>query len=155
MGAREQAFVREWAVFYHTYTSPALVYEVQTALATVLFKFGARCGALPRLLQVPFSDMPDATALLRAFPSWPDRDRNAAFKKVAICCATSLVSKDPQVTPTKVFRKGYNTSFDNLDMLEELIARCGPGLCSSEVKSVARDIVAAGVRHKLPQATGE
>lgn len=155
MLAREQAFAGEWAVFYHTYTSPAIIYEVQAALATVLFNFGARCGALPRLLHAPFGDIPDATALLQAFPTWPDRDRNSAFKSVAICCATSLVSKDPQVTPTKVFRKGYNATVENLDMLESLIARCGPDLRRSEVKSIVRAIVAAGVQHKLPQATGE
>merc|ERR1719163_477993 len=65
MLARERALCGEWVAFYHSYNSPALVYEVQAAVARVLFNFGARHGVLPRLLKKPFDKIPDAAAMLK------------------------------------------------------------------------------------------
>merc|ERR1739844_316988 len=102
-----------------------MIYEVQAAIAKVLFKFGARHGVLPRLLKKPFEKIPDAAAMLAAFPTWPDQDHNPAFKSVGICCSTSLVSRDPEATPTEVFLSGYGASMVNISVVEKLLADCG------------------------------
>ena len=49
----------QWAVFYHSYSAAALLYEVQAAIANVLFRFKSRFAVLPRLLYKPFPNFFD------------------------------------------------------------------------------------------------
>jgi len=151
---RERALGSQWAVFYHSYNSPALIYEVQAAIADVLFRFGSRYGSLPRLLKKPFETLPDAAAVLKAFPTWKDRDCSPAFKSVGICCSTSLVSRDPEATPTEVFLKGYAASEVSIQVLEKLLFDCGAGLEKPQnVHKLATAVMALAKQHGLPQAT--
>jgi len=132
----------------------ALVYEVQAAIAGVLFKFSARHGCLPRLLKAPFADLPDAAAMLKAFPTWPDQDHNPAFKRVGICVTTSLVSPDPEATPTHVFLNGYAASNVSIAVLEKLLRDCGAGIGGCNVGELARKVMGLAKKHGLPQAIG-
>jgi len=155
MLARERAHAGDWTVFYHSYNSPALIYEVQAAVAKILFRFGAKHGSLPRLLKKPFDTLPDADAMLKAFPSWPDQDHNAAFKATGICVTTSLVSPDPEATPTQVFLMGYAASSVSIHVLEKLLRDCGAGLGrKSDVSHLARKVMDLAKEFGLPQATG-
>jgi len=154
MLARERALCGEWVAFYHSYNSPALVYEVQAAIAGVLFNFSARHGCLPRLLKAPFADLPDAPAMLKAFPTWADRDLNPAFKSVGICVTTSLVSPDPEATPTNVFLTGYAASSISISVLEKLLRDCGAGLSGCNVKELAKKVMGLAKKHGFPQAIG-
>lgn len=151
---RERALAGAWAAFYHSYNSPALVYEVQATVAKVLFRFSAQHGSLPRLLKKPFDKLQDAAAVLKAFPTWPDQDHNSAFKAVGICCSTSLVSTDPEATPTQVFLQGYAASTVSIAVLEKLLRDCGAGLNRCNVKTLAQEVMALAQKHGLPQATG-
>jgi hypothetical protein len=63
----EQRLCGEYAVFYHSYSLAALLYEVQAAVAAVLFRFKSNFASLPRLLKAPFDEVPDAPALLKLF----------------------------------------------------------------------------------------
>ena len=54
----------EWAVFYHSYSVAALLYEVQAAVASVLFRFKSEFASLPRLLWAPFEHIPTAHRML-------------------------------------------------------------------------------------------
>jgi len=157
MLTRESKMADKWVVMYHSYTSSALVYEVQAALAGVLFNFGAQYGSLPRLLKEPFTSLPDAKAVIKAFPSWPQRDCSPEFKSVGICCSTSLVSHDPEATPTEVFLGGYAASTVSISVLEKLIQDCGlRRWCDSQaVSRLARDIMSLAAKHGLPQARGQ
>jgi len=152
MLAREAALAGEWACFYHSYNSPALVYEVQAAIAKVLFNFGAKHGVLPRLLKASFERIPDAAAMLKAFPTWPDQDHNVAFKQVGICCSTSLASPDPEATPTHTFMHGYGASAVGIEVVEQLLRDCGTP--RKDVKKLARKVLDLANEHGLPQATG-
>jgi len=155
MLAREYAMAGDWVAFYHSYNSSAMVYEVQASIARVLFKFGAKHGSLPRLLKKPFEKVPDAPAMLKAFPTWPDQDHNPAFKAVGICATTSLVSLDPEATPTQVFLAGYAASLVNIKVLEKLLMDCGAGIKRKQsVPSLATKVVDLAKKHGLPQATG-
>ena len=48
MLSRERELCGEWAVFYHLYSHVAVVYEVQAAIARVLFGFESEYATLPR-----------------------------------------------------------------------------------------------------------
>ena len=68
----------EWAVFYHSYSAAALLYEVQAAVAAVLFRFKSSFAVMPRLLLKGFNDIPDAATLLTevcppCVKPWPSR----------------------------------------------------------------------------------
>jgi len=154
MLARERGMCGEWVAFYHSYNSPALVYEVQAAIAGVLFNFSAKHGCLPRLLKAPFADLPDAAAMLKAFPTWPDQDHNPAFKRIGICVTTSLVSPDPEATPTHVFLTGYAASSVSITVLEKLLRDCGAGLGGCNIGELARKVMRLAKKHGLPQAVG-
>lgn len=149
---KEKMMAGEWACFYHSYNTPALVYEVQAAVAKVLFRFGAQYGVLPRLLKKPFEKISDAGEMLKAFPSWPDQDHNQAFKNVGICVSTSLVSTDPEATPTQVFLGGYGVSVVGVEVVEKLLADCGTP--KEHVKKLAQSILDLAKKYGLPQATG-
>jgi len=109
---------------------------------------------LPRLLKAPFAALPDADAMLKAFPTWPDRDHNPAFKSVGICVTTSLVSHDPEATPTHVFLGGYEASIISIAVLEKLLRDCGAGLGGCNVGVLARKVMDLAKKHGLPQAIG-
>merc|ERR1712070_279227 len=108
----------------------------------ILFRFGAKHASLPRLLKKPFEKMPDADAMLKAFPTWPDQDHNPAFKATGICVTTSLVSLDPEATPTQVFLSGYAASSVSIKVLEKLLSDCGAGLRrKSDVPYLAQKVM--------------
>lgn len=151
---REAKMAGEWAVFYHLYNTPALVYEVQAAIASVLFRFGSGFGSLPRLLKRPFLRLPDAAAVVGAFPRWPEKDHSEEFKSVGICCTTSLVAQDPEATPTEFFLNGYGVMTVGIEVLEKLLRDCGAGLDGGDVPRLARRVMELARKHELPQVTG-
>merc|ERR1711972_967591 len=57
----EKEFCGEWVVFYHSYSCAAILYEVQAAVGSVLFRFKAEFAGLPRILAHGFKKIPDAT----------------------------------------------------------------------------------------------
>lgn len=52
MVENEQRLCGEYAVFYHSYSFAALLYEVQAAVAAVLFRFKSNFASLPRVCLV-------------------------------------------------------------------------------------------------------
>eukprot|EP00971_Amphidinium_carterae_P091484 1811265-Amphidinium_carterae.1 len=52
----EEKLCAEWAVFYHSYSHAALLYEVHAAVASVLFGFKSELAPLPRILMHEFKD---------------------------------------------------------------------------------------------------
>lgn len=144
---REAKHAEHWVVFYHSYNTPALVYEVQAAIASVLFSFSASDGPLPRLMMAPFANIPDAPAMIKKFPSWFDRDLNQEFKQAGICCSTSLVSCDPEATPTRVFHAGYGVTRIGPSVLCALLEGCGVSSCT--VSELAFEITSLAAKFGL------
>jgi len=130
MMKNEKRMCGEWAVFYHSYNSAAVLYELQAAVASVLFRFKSSYATLPRLLRGNFPSIPDALTLEKMWPTWPDKDHSPIFKSVAICATTSLLRPDPEATPTEWFLKGYAASVPDTALIEGLVQSCGvePGL---------------------------
>jgi len=145
------------AVFYHSYSQAALLYEVQAALAAVLFGFGAQFGTLPRLLGRWFAECPDAPTMLKLFPTWPEQDHNTCCRAVSICCTTNLLDESQlEAPPPKVFMEGFSTAIKVLSLVQSTLTACGvPADIAS--KSISR-IVALAEKYglgRICQKSGE
>ena len=143
---REAEFAGEWAVFYHSYSVAALLYEVQAAVACVLFRFKSEFASLPRLMHEPFEHIPDADRMLEEFPTWSDRDHNPAFRKVGLCGVVGLLADDDEAPPTSCFLAGYSVG-PLTGLLDALLEKCG--VPKKKVKALAQDIVKLAVKHGL------
>lgn len=154
----EEELCGDWAVFYHSYTHAALLYEVHAALAAVLYKFNSQTAPLPRLKAFKFSEFPDADSLQVAFDQkWADnaQDHHDDFREVGLSVMCSLVSTGPEVSTPVVFIGGYMHSDDEVpfrSQLEDLLC----GLLGStskatlkEVNSFIDDVVRVGEEHSL------
>merc|ERR1719231_316883 len=53
----EERLCGEWAVFYHSYSFAALIYEVHAAVGAVLFRFRSQFATLPRIIVHEFEAM--------------------------------------------------------------------------------------------------
>ena len=142
----EKEFAAEWVVFYHSYAGASLIYEVQAAIAAVLFRFKSEFATLPRLLWKPFGHIPDAEKMLVEFPKWSDRDHNPAFRGVGLCATSSLLAHDSEAPPKSVFLSGYSVG-PLTGLLEKLLVACSVN--KSETKKLADDIVKLAVAHGL------
>ena len=148
MLAREKQLCGEWAVFYHSYSYAALLYEVQAAVAAVLFRFKSTFATLPRLLKEPFNDIPDAPALQAAFQKFKDRDHNTKFRAVGISGTSSLLAADSEAPPKTCFLHGYScTDVSFVGVLENLLVSCGvPARMKTEL---AAKIIQVSEKHGL------
>lgn len=129
-----------------SYSVAALLYEVQAAVAAVIFRFKSDFASLPRLLWEPFEHIPNAARMLEEFPKWPDRDHNVAFRKVGLCGVVSLLAPDDEAPPTSVFLAGYSVG-PLTGLLDGLLAKCG--VPAAKVKALAKNIVQLAVQHGL------
>lgn len=126
MLSREKQLAGEWAVFYHSYSFAALLYEVQAAVAAVLFRFKSEFATLPRLRKAPFNEIPDAAALQDIFPKFKDRDHNPKFRAVGISGTSSLLANDSEAPPSRIFLHGYSCAdLSFVGALEDLLVACG------------------------------
>eukprot|EP00747_Dinoflagellata_sp_TGD_P164384 gnl/TRDRNA2_/TRDRNA2_184258_c0_seq1.p1 gnl/TRDRNA2_/TRDRNA2_184258_c0~~gnl/TRDRNA2_/TRDRNA2_184258_c0_seq1.p1 ORF type:complete len:587 (+),score=135.61 gnl/TRDRNA2_/TRDRNA2_184258_c0_seq1:202-1761(+) len=142
----EKEFCGEWVVFYHSYSCAAILYEVQAAVAAVLFRFKAEFAGLPRILARGFKHIPDAKRMLEEFPKWKDRDHNPAFKAVGLCATSSLLAPDSEAPAKSVFLMGYSVGCLK-GVLEKLLESCG--VPKGKVNALAKSIVALAAKHGL------
>lgn len=144
----------EWAFFYHSYSTSALIYEVQAAIAAVLFGFRSHNGVLPRILVEEFARFPDVSALQRSFQGVPEgsdkyHDGKEEYMSVGLSAMCSLLAYGPEASPIADFCKGYRDSWDpDLDdVLEKVLRKC----CVPEanIKKLIKDIIALSEKHGL------
>mmetsp|Transcript_18711 Transcript_18711/g.51527 ORF Transcript_18711/g.51527 Transcript_18711/m.51527 type:complete len:510 (-) Transcript_18711:222-1751(-) len=141
----------EWAVFYHSYSFAALVYEVQAAVGSVLFRFRSQYATLPRILVHEFNEIPDAWQLVKRFNeefAHNKRDHHPSFRRVALSVMCSLASTGPEACVAMVFIAGYSCkdlSFRR--MLENLLESCY--VPKPKVKRLADEIIALSEKHGL------
>eukprot|EP00052_Salpingoeca_macrocollata_P027098 m.255633 g.255633 ORF g.255633 m.255633 type:complete len:521 (-) comp22694_c0_seq2:82-1644(-) len=148
MLGNEARLCGEWAVFYHSTSFACLLYEVQAAVAAVLFRFKSNFSSLPRLLKAPYNEIATKDELLEAFKKMPGMDHNVKFRSVAICATTTLVGPDPEAPPKNVFLAGYccsDVSFKGV--LTQLLESCY--VPKDKVKKLADDIVKLSEKHGL------
>lgn len=146
MLANEAEFAGEWVVFYHSYSCAALLYEVQAAVASVLFRFKAEFAGLPRILASGFKKIPDAPTMLKEFPKWKDKDHNPAFKAVGLCATSSLLAHDDEAPAKSVFLMGYSVG-SLKGVLEKLLSSCG--VPKALVDNLAKAIIDLAAKYGL------
>mmetsp|Transcript_23777 Transcript_23777/g.53943 ORF Transcript_23777/g.53943 Transcript_23777/m.53943 type:complete len:565 (-) Transcript_23777:107-1801(-) len=142
----EKEFCGEWAVFYHSYSSAAILYEVQAAVAAVLFRFKSEFAALPRIICAPFKHIPTAHRMLEEFPKWKDRDHNQAFRLVGLCGTSSLLADDSEAPAKRVFLGGYSVGPLG-GVLEKVLQSCGVPKVTAP--SLAKEIIKLAKVHGL------
>mmetsp|Transcript_32015 Transcript_32015/g.51526 ORF Transcript_32015/g.51526 Transcript_32015/m.51526 type:complete len:473 (-) Transcript_32015:161-1579(-) len=104
----EQKFAGEYCVFYHSYNSSWLLYEIHAALANVLYGF-KEAHPLPRLLLGNYDSVPNAHTLKFNHQTvWGNTDHAPMFRATAICATSNLLRRDTEATPMQVFMNGYH-----------------------------------------------
>eukprot|EP00747_Dinoflagellata_sp_TGD_P102424 gnl/TRDRNA2_/TRDRNA2_168662_c0_seq1.p1 gnl/TRDRNA2_/TRDRNA2_168662_c0~~gnl/TRDRNA2_/TRDRNA2_168662_c0_seq1.p1 ORF type:complete len:519 (-),score=90.80 gnl/TRDRNA2_/TRDRNA2_168662_c0_seq1:223-1743(-) len=147
----EEKMCEQWAVFYHSYSFAALIYEVHAAVGAVLLRFRSRYASLPRLIMHEFKATPDAETLIAKFNAeWAKgvRDHHPDFRKVGLSVMCSLVATGPEASPPGVFVAGYScrdVSFRGV--LENVLQSCF--VPKDKVKCLADDIIALSEKHGL------
>lgn len=149
--ANEARLCGEWAVFYHSYSFAALIYEVHAAVGSVLFRFRSQYATLPRILVHEFNDIPDAPTLVHRFQTKfaeSKRDHHPDFRRVGLSVMCSLASTGPEACTAMVFVSGYSCkdlSFKGV--LENLLESCY--VPKKKVKQLANEIIAMSEKHGL------
>lgn len=141
----------EWAPFYHSYSFAALIYEVQAAVGSVLFRFRSQYSPLPRILVKDFSEIPDAPVLIERFKkdfAVNKRDHHPSFRRVAVSAMCSLASTGPEACTAMVFIAGYSCKdLSFRSVLENLLESCY--VPKPKVKELADKIIALSEKHGL------
>mmetsp|Transcript_80994 Transcript_80994/g.203868 ORF Transcript_80994/g.203868 Transcript_80994/m.203868 type:complete len:499 (-) Transcript_80994:76-1572(-) len=141
----------EWAVFYHSYSFAALIYEVQAAVGSVLFRFRSQYAPLPRILVKDFAEIPDAPILADRFQkefATNKRDHHPSFRRVAVSVMCSLSSTGPEACTAMVFIAGYSCKdLSFRSVLENLLESCY--VPKPKVKELAENIIKLSEKHGL------
>jgi len=141
---REEELCGDWAVFYHSYSLPALIYEVHAAVANMLFGFDSSRSTLPRLLVKDFAQTPDAGSLIKRFNDefiTTKKDHCLEYRKAAISVMCSLVSLGPECSIPILFRFGYSEKdVPYQGVLDNLLEACH--VPKGKTKKVAKSIIA-------------
>jgi len=121
----EEKMCGEWAFLYHSYSTSALMYEVQAAIAAVLFGFRSQNGTLPRILVQDFIEFPDASALQESFQARQKEnseycDGMPEYMAVGLSAMCSLLAYGPEASPATDFCKGYANSCEGASWDPEL-----------------------------------
>jgi hypothetical protein len=128
LAENEKRLCDKFAVFYHSYSFAALIYEVQAAIAAVLFRFRSQYAPLPRLLVKDFDRLPSALHLLHKFETsfkHGQRDHDPEYRSVAISAMCSLCALGPEASPPVVFITGYSQEDMSFrGVLEKLLEAC-------------------------------
>merc|ERR1712008_171815 len=144
MGKNEEQLCANYAVFYHSYSWAALLYEVRAAIAAVLFGFPSSVSPLPRLHESDYVNVPNAHVLMcKVKKEWATEkvDHVKQFRLVGISAMCSLVATGPECCLQVAFGEGY--SCKNLDFrgMLEPFTRTSAGLVDK--------VVAACEKHGL------
>mmetsp|Transcript_147484 Transcript_147484/g.268875 ORF Transcript_147484/g.268875 Transcript_147484/m.268875 type:complete len:559 (+) Transcript_147484:49-1725(+) len=149
--ANEAKMCGEWAVFYHSYSFAALIYEVHAAVGAVLFRFRSQFATLPRILVHEFNATPDANALMNKFNTkfaTNKRDHHPEFRSVGLSVMCSLVSTGPEACVPMVFIAGYSCKdLSFRGVLEGVLQSCY--VPKNKVKKLADDIIELSEKHGL------
>lgn len=147
----EEKYCGEWAVFYHSYSYSALLYELQAAVGAVLFRFRSQYAPLPRILVREFEDTPDAPSLIRKFNTkfYKDqKDHHPEYRAVGLSVMCSLVALGPEASPPVAFNSGYSQrDLKFRSVLEDFLKSCE--VDKLRIKRLADEIIELSQRHGL------
>jgi len=149
--ANEARLCGDFAVFYHSYSFAALIYEVHAAVGSVLFRFRSQYATLPRILVKDFQATPDAASLQKRYDTElanAKKDHDPRYRQVAVSVMCSLASTGPEACIPMVFVQGYSCKdLAFKSVLENLLASCY--VPKAKVKSLASAIIELSEKHGL------
>lgn len=149
--ANEARLCGEWAVFYHSYSFAALIYEVHAAVGSVLFRFRSQYATLPRILVHEFNETPDISFLMKRFNeefAENKRDHHPDFRRVGLSVMCSLASTGPEACVAMVFIAGYSCKdLSFRGVLENLLENCY--VPRAKVRNLANEIITMSEKHGL------
>lgn len=139
----EEELCGEWAVFYHSYSHSALIYELHAAVAAVLFNFPSMQSTLPRLLTADFAKTPHAQSLITEFQerfTTSLKDHHPDYRAVAISAMCSLVALGPEVSTPIMFLAGFSqVDLEFADVLRKSLALCH--IPERKIPKLAEDLI--------------
>jgi hypothetical protein len=151
LAVQEKELCGEWAVFYHSYSFAALIYELHAAVAAVLFRFKSQQATLPRLLVHEFGETPDSASLIEKFNkkfATNERDHHQEYRAVGISAMCSLAALGPEASPPVIFTMGYSQQdLEFRGVLERSLASCF--VPQVKIKQLAEDIMKLSENHGL------
>lgn len=151
----EERLCGRYAVFYHSYSHAALLYEVRAAAATLLHGYGGGPGVaapLPRLLVGDFAEIPHARELMRRVrEQWgPTKsDHNAEFRRVGISVMCSLLATGPECCMQVAFFQGYSCKKVAFRAVLEEELRRGLGVAAERASGLVEQLLELAGRHGL------
>eukprot|EP00760_Papus_ankaliazontas_P017657 PhM_4_TR17363/c0_g1_i1/m.35388 len=146
---REKMVAGRWAVFYHSYSEAALLYELNAALAAACLDL-AHSAPLPRINQLPFDTVTSLSQMKHICNTSPERDHDVRFKNVGMCVSTNLFD-DPEAPPIYYFVEGYNVGAAFRDILLKVAGTLFPTHTSRKrLDSFVSESISLGIKYGLP-----
>ena len=151
---REQELFETHICFYHSYNHGALMYELQSCLASILTGNNSSnlLPPLVRLLVEPFLEHPNMAGILEDFQKgkFAGQDHNPTYRALVICGSMSLFGGQTEAPPLTCFNAGYSCGdtppFRGL--MKNLLMKLGGD--SQHVEHVMDTIIAIADSHGIP-----
>ncbi|CAE7472526.1 Dtx3l [Symbiodinium necroappetens] len=150
----ELRYKEDYVVFYHSYSSSCLLYEVQTALAACILDYPIDGPPIPRLRRQPYQNVKCLQHLLQIWESTM-HDQTAEFQAVAISAFCSCLASggQPQNMLQAWLIRGFPSSISAgamRRMLKDLLLAAG--VCSGRAQALdplVTSILAMGRKYGL------
>eukprot|EP00439_Symbiodinium_sp_Y106_P080790 s383_g19.t1 len=150
----ELRYKEDYVVFYHSYSSSCLLYEVQTALAACVLDYPIDGPPIPRLRRQPYQNVKCLQHLLQIWESTM-HDQTAEFQAVAISAFCSCLASggQPQNMLQAWLIRGFPSSISAgamRRMLKDLLLAAG--VCSGRAQALdplVTSILAMGRKYGL------
>lgn len=118
---REQELEGEFCVFYHSYNSAGLIYEVEAEIARHAFGMDDKFAPLPRILQKDFTGV--TIDDLRNSEGAKHQDCLPSYRKLAICASPTLFAFGSEAPPLDCFRHGYGIPAPLRELTRDLLCQ--------------------------------
>jgi hypothetical protein len=125
-------------VFYHSYNSAALIYEVEAEIARYAFGKDDKFSPLPRIVQKDFTGV--SIDDLRNSEGAKHADNLPSFRKLAICASPTLFAFGSEAPPLDCFRHGYGIPAPLGDLTCNLLI-AATGKTSEDLQTCLKDLV--------------
>jgi len=116
---REQELEGKFCVFYHSYNSAALIYEIQAEIARYAFGKGDNFAPLPRIIQKHAEG--ETIDNLRNSEGAQHQGNLPSFRRFAICASPTIFAFGSEAPPLDCFRQGYGIPAQLNQLIQDLL----------------------------------
>ena len=132
----------EYAVFYHSYAYPHILFDLQTAIVELLYGLEPDINrVIPRLIGIPFKTVTIDNIKKDLSMSNKKNNHDIGIRKVLISATCSLFANN-EIDNFNVFETGYSCADVNyMSILENLIITCFMGIDEESKKKLIEKIL--------------